>query len=135
MDRSHRTRPPDVEEALSSMLWRPYDDDGVDESPPYQRRPIGKSAKLRRSQIESPSTRFSYPFVSSIRTRQGEPPTYDKIMTSQKRLSVPVPTTQQPYFVGTAPSQRLNQSFTDEFLSSRCPANLVSCGLFLFIYP
>lgn len=142
MERNHRTRPPDVEEALSSMLWTPYEQDEVVESPPYHRRNqifAGDSkgpcahpiAKLRTSNLSAvpatASSRFSFPFVSSIRTvsmSNGSPavqdlPSYDEI-SGNKRLSMPA----QPYVLPTAAYAEsrvrgINQSFTDEFISSR----------------
>lgn len=144
--RNHRTRPPDVEEALSSMLWTPYEQDEVVESPPYQRRnqifafepPESKGpltnplAKMRNANLSvvptSSSSRFSFPFVSSIRPVSMVNPTplqtlnlpsYDEI-AGNKRLSMPP----HPYVVPTAGPHRsrvrgINQSFTDEFISSR----------------
>lgn len=136
MERSHRTRPPDVEEALSSMLWTPYDQDEVVESPPYQRRnqifafqQTGETkapppAKLRPTPghlMPSTSSRFSFPFVSSIAsgtlsnaTQTQNLPSYEDI-SGNKRLSMPP----HPYVFpdNHQRTRGINQSFTDEFIS------------------
>lgn len=136
MERSHRTRPPDVEEALSSMLWTPYDQEVV-ESPPYQRRnqifafhqtgetKASPPAKLRPITpghlMPSTSSRFSFPFVSSIGsgtlsnpTQSQNLPSYEDI-SGNKRLSMPP----HPYVVPNnhQRTRGINQSFTDEFIS------------------
>lgn len=142
--RSHRTRPPDVEEALSSMLWTPYErGEEVVESPPYQRRnkifafplegkgqpvvpPLAKLRTIAPSSVPS-SSRFSFPFVSSIGGARRDLPSYEDIIGS-KRLSTPesLEHHHQPPFVvngnyssGGVVAPRLNNSFTDEFISSR----------------
>lgn len=135
MERTHRTRPPvDVEEALSSILWTPYDQNDVEDSPPYQRRnhfafqppPAlppeykGQPTKLRPmpTNLVPASSRFSFPFISSISGSSGNTlhvlPSYEEV-NSGKRLSMPP----NPNYVAPRTSRRtrMNQSFTDEFIS------------------
>lgn len=105
-----------MEEALSSMLWTPYDQDVMVESPPYQRRnriefPLAEckgqvTPKMRYITLSSAaSSRFSFPFISSVRPGPGPSlsanqiqnlPSYDEIASS-KRLSMPP----HPYLVPT----------------------------------
>lgn len=128
------------------MLWTPYDqDEMVVESPPYQRRnqifayqPAADSkglppAKLREISSSShlvpaaaATSRFSFPFISSIRSgalatsssanqnQQQQLPSYEEIAVN-KRLSMPP----HPYVVPGTGRGGINQSFTDEFISRR----------------
>jgi hypothetical protein len=75
MDKSRYKRPPDVEAALSSMLWTPYDQTNASDSLSDDERerekrklnryssPLPSSLNWWNSHVGSPSTlRYSYPF-------------------------------------------------------------------------
>lgn len=111
MDKSRYKRPPDVEAALSSMLWTPYDqtDSLSDDEREREKRklnrysnPLPSSLNWWNSHVGSPSTlRYSYPFhgncVPSTSSASG-----------QTQINTPSSYT-------TAATTTMVHSFTDDF--------------------
>uniref|UniRef100_A0A1B0C9C1 Uncharacterized protein n=1 Tax=Lutzomyia longipalpis TaxID=7200 RepID=A0A1B0C9C1_LUTLO len=102
-----RTRPPDVEEALSSMLWTPYE-----RTPSVTSSDEGETSPSRTHKPKSVSFSarpYSMPyFIQTPRHQITKPPSYENFVFA-KKISAPPSMNSLPY-------ARIPHSFTDNFV-------------------
>lgn len=137
MEKSRSKRPHDVDEALSSMLWTPYDrnnstssdslsdyEDDVEKVKRYS-NPLPNSCNwwTGNNKIQNPLTnRYSFPYYGNYL-----PPTRSNSSHTVKTISSAVGPTVEPGYTinssNTSSNSTLVHSFTDEFLQYQVSFN------------
>ena len=132
MDKIRSKRPPDVDEALSSMLWTPYDEkannsSSADSLSDYERHqgerklnrysnPLPNSLNWWNSPMTNNTLRYSFPYCGNYIPTSDDCSSSSSTTTTKRTISTTIDVGNHGHTINTSTfSTTMVHSFTDDF--------------------